>query len=494
MIYNHMWPGTPFSCAHLRWTLLSPLGWATVLGLESLVHLLLSERPGDLHLIQDIKPERRNCIQEKKPCLECRGTRFRKPISGTALTKAVEFGHTSIIQLLINNGADINSSGESGHTALSVACRRGNSDLVKYLLNLGASPSHGLTYAIHEKSLLICQLLLEAGAVADEPIEEEIPLMMAASLGYDDICQVLLNFGADVNRLMEANDSVLRNPLGAIDALSAATMSGNIQTVEVLLSNGAHIRGSALAYSLTGPEDGIRDSHREICNILIQHGADLNPDLGGFFNTPLAMALRNHWWDIARCMIKKGARVDPSDPTCLSAGNILVEAVFSLEMTREILGIGVDADSPIAAVDSWAWELDYDAYNFTTAFQAAAYYGRVDTVNLLLENGANPYIFSPLDGTLLLSPFAGACYITESILPESQGNTEEEPHDQNIRDKLAQTYKILQERGAGNLVPWFSLNYDAFCEYMGGIKYRSIKTGVVEAESIDEESFAVLSR
>ncbi|KAJ5741443.1 hypothetical protein N7533_010852 [Penicillium manginii] len=277
------------------------------------------------------------------------------------------------------------------------------------------SPSHGLAYAIREGSLLIYQLLLEAGAVADEQIQKEIPLMVAASLDYDHICQVLLDFGADINRLMNSDDSVIRDPTDATDALSAATMFGNIQTVELLLSNGAHIRGSALAYSLSGLEDGPQDSHREICNILIQHGADLNPDLGGFYDTPLAMALHNCWWDIARSMIKKGARVDTSDPTCLSAGNILVEAVFSVEMTREILGIGVDADSPIAAVDSWAWELNDEAYNFTTALQAAAYYGSVDTVNLLLENGANPKILGPPYRTLSLSPFAGVCYYTENI-------------------------------------------------------------------------------
>lgn len=496
MVYNHMMPDTPFSCTHLRWTLLAPLGWATVLGLESVVHLLLSQRSGDLHLIQDIKLERRECFQVKKPCHECSMIRICEPISGTVLMKAVEFGHTSIIQLLIDNGADINSEGEFGDTALSVACTRRNGDLVKNLLNLGASPSHCLTYAIRAGSLLICQLLLEAGAVADEQIQSEIPLMVAASLDYDDICQVLLDFGADVN-LLKADNYVMRDPCYATDALSVATMFGNIRTVEVLLSNGAHIRGSALAYSLSGLEDGPQDSHREICNILIQHGADMNPNLGEFCNTPLAMALYNCWWDIARCMIRKGARVDPSDPTCLSAGNILVEAVSSVEMTREILGIGVDADSPIAAVDSWAWERDDDADNFTTALQAAAYYGHVDTVNLLLENGANPNILGPPYGTLSLSPFAGVCFDTENIWPESQGNTEKErerTYDLSVRDKLTQTYKILQERGASNLVPWFSRNYDAFCEYRGGIKHRSIKTGIVEPESIDEEDIAVLSR
>ncbi|KAJ5715698.1 ankyrin repeat-containing domain protein [Penicillium malachiteum] len=402
--------------------------------------------------------------------------------------KAVEFGHTSIVQLLVDNGADINSSGDLGQTAVSVACERGNGNLVKYLLDSGARPSHSLTYAIHQGSLLICQLLLDAGAEVDEQIEKEIPLIVAATRGNNAICQLVLDFGADVNQLIKIDGRV--DPIYPTDALTAATMWENFQTVELLLSHGALIRGSALAYSITGLEDGILDSHREICYILIQHGADMNPDLGGFYNTPLAMALHNDWLDIARCMISKGARVDPSDPTCLSAGNILVEAVCSVEMTREILGMGVDADSPIAAVDAWAYEIDDDACDFTTALQAATYYRNFDTVNLLLESGANPNIFGPPYGSPLFSLVAGACFAIENVWPKLGGEAEKETYNLNFIDKTAQIYMMLQERHANNVVPLGSLNYRAFCECVRGMEYL---TGVVVPNSIDKETFDVLS-
>ncbi|KAI3027374.1 hypothetical protein CBS147347_4660 [Aspergillus niger] len=363
----------------------------------------------------------------------------------------------------------------------------------KYLLDSGASPSGVLTEAIRGSSTLICQLLLDAGAVADEEIKGEIPLIVAARLDYDHICQVLLDYGADVNRLIEVDDWETWDPAIATDALTGATMFGNVETVELLLSNGAHIRGSALAYSLTGVEGGPSDKHREICNILIEHGADMNPDLGGFFNTPLAMALYNGWLDIARCMISKGARIEPSDPTCLLAGNILVAAVSSVDMTREILGIGVAADSPIAAVHQWAWEMDGDACSFTTALQAAAYHGHVETVELLLANGANPNVLGPPYGSTLFSLFAGTCYAMENIGPESHEKAAEKAYNLSVRDKTIQIYKILQERGVQNIIPWGSLNYDAYRTCVRGIKYSSIRTANAMTRSIDEKKFAILS-
>ncbi|GKZ97057.1 hypothetical protein AnigIFM59636_011807 [Aspergillus niger] len=485
LIYNHMIPNVPFSCAARQLTLRTPLGWAAALGLESVVHLLALQRPADLHMIQDIRFDPK-CFQVQEPCEECYMTRFH-PISGTALMKAAQFGHMSIVKLLINDGADINSRGEFGETALSIACRCGNTDLVKYLLDSGASPSGVLTKAIRGSSTLICQLLLDAGAVADEEIKGEIPLIVAAELDYDHICQVLLDYGADVNRLIEVDDWETWDPAIATDALTGATMFGNIETVELLLSNGAHIRGSALAYSLTGVEGGPSDKHREICNILIEHGADMNPDLGGFFNTPLTMALYNGWLDIARCMISKGARIEPSDPTCLLAGNILVAAVSSVDMTREILGIGVAADSPIAAVHQWAWEMDGDACNFTTALQAAAYHGHVETVELLLANGANPNVLGPPYGSTLFSLFAGTCYAIENIGPESHEKAAKKAYNLSVRDKTIQIYKILQERGVQNIIPWGSLNYDAYRTCVRGIKYSSIRTANAMTRSIDEK-------
>ncbi|KAI2962062.1 uncharacterized protein BO88DRAFT_197154 [Aspergillus vadensis CBS 113365] len=205
------------------------------------------------------------------------------------------------------------------------------------------------------------------------------------------------------------------------------------------------------------------------------------------------MALYNGWLDIARCMISKGARIEPSDPTCPLAGNILVAAVSSVDMTREILGIGLAVDSPIAAVHQWAWEMDGDACNFTTALQAAAYHGHVETVELLLANGANPNVLGPPYRSTLFSLFAGTCYAIENIGPESHEKTAKKAYNLSVRDKTVQIYKNLQERGVQNVIPWGSLNYGAFRTCVRGIKYSSIRTANAMTRSIDEEIFAILS-
>ncbi|OJJ65738.1 hypothetical protein ASPBRDRAFT_487678 [Aspergillus brasiliensis CBS 101740] len=56
-----------------------------------------------------------------------------------------------------------------------------------------------------------------------------------------------------------------------------------------------------------------------------------------------------------------------------------------------------------------------------------------------------------------------------------------------------QIYKILQERGVQNIIPWGSLNYDAYRTCVRGIKYSSIRTANAMTRSIDEKKFAILS-
>jgi ankyrin repeat protein len=57
----------------------------------------------------------------------------------TALHQAVENGHTSVAKILLRDGADIDARSPSGLTPLFCAIRRGDVDLVEYLLEHGAN-------------------------------------------------------------------------------------------------------------------------------------------------------------------------------------------------------------------------------------------------------------------------------------------------------------------------------------------------------------------
>jgi ankyrin repeat protein len=134
--------------------------------------------------------------------------------------------------------------------------------------------------------------------------------------------------------------------------------------------------------------------------LLILHGANLNPDSTGLFDTPLAMALHFKWYDIFQLMLSKGARVDPSDPSCLTVGNILITASNSVDMTRRILDMGVDANAPGVFVKPFGEE-DLPATRFSNALQAAAFSNNPGVVELLLDRNSDLKITGPPYGNAL---------------------------------------------------------------------------------------------
>lgn len=54
------------------------------------------------------------------------------------LHSALGKGYLDILKLIINSGADINARSEKGETALHIATKRGDNNIVEYLLKHGA--------------------------------------------------------------------------------------------------------------------------------------------------------------------------------------------------------------------------------------------------------------------------------------------------------------------------------------------------------------------
>jgi ankyrin repeat protein len=420
-IYNPLYPEKPFPCKiH---TLASTLGWAAALGLEFLVKQLLQENISEINAIQDIRYFTPEHVYSSRPsdepsteyCCEREGrdkmrmTLFANPIRGTALMKAVAHNHENVVRLLIKNGADLHITlygyAMDINSALSIACDKGHENMVTILLENGANPNKicgrfsTLTSVLHREGFNICRILLDNGAHSDESDStQESLLMRAASNRQPDICKLLLDHQADINWRMDGE------PEEACDALSIASRCGNVELVELFLSRMAHIRPEALLWSLCCSPDFCEDAskNKKVCELLIRHGADLNPDPEDR-DTPLAMALHNEWYDIAELMLSKGALVDPNDPSYLTAGNILVAATGSLDMTRRILDMGVDANAQVAPVELFGDESIGDQQYFSSALQAAAFHYNDEVVGLLLKRNADPRIKGPPYGSALFA-------------------------------------------------------------------------------------------
>ena len=122
----------------------------------------------------------------------------------TALMAASLKGHTEIVKLLLNKGAEVNLKSKGGWTALIIASQAGYTEIVKLLLDKGAE--------VNAKN--------KDGVTA---------LMLASSKGHAEIVKLLLNKGADVNA---------KNKDG-VTALRVATQAGNQKIIELLKNAGA---------------------------------------------------------------------------------------------------------------------------------------------------------------------------------------------------------------------------------------------------------------
>ncbi len=62
----------------------------------------------------------------------------RKTGGTTALWQAAWLGHTDVVKLLLTAGADVNAKASDGHTPLSIAKKRGHTQIIKLLKEYGA--------------------------------------------------------------------------------------------------------------------------------------------------------------------------------------------------------------------------------------------------------------------------------------------------------------------------------------------------------------------
>ena len=152
-----------------------------------------------------------------------------------------------------------------------------------------------LHQAVGRGDLSTVQALLAKGTDVDERDNGETPLIVAAHTRYEDIVQVLLDAGSNVNA---------ENPHGGT-ALMAAASKGNPDIVQSLLAAGADVnRKDHQGYTALIWVAMI--GHVSVAQILLAKGADphVETERG---QTPLSVATRKNDTEIIRLLLEAGA-------------------------------------------------------------------------------------------------------------------------------------------------------------------------------------------
>ena len=125
----------------------------------------------------------------------------------TPMYIAASEGHSDILLLLIERGADVDDRNEDGNTPLHRASRNGRLEAVQLLLDRGADidvqnnfNNSVLVYAMFGGHAEIARMLLDRGAMTDVQGQfGQTPLHLAAISGRTDIVRLLLERGADAH-------------------------------------------------------------------------------------------------------------------------------------------------------------------------------------------------------------------------------------------------------------------------------------------------------
>ncbi|XP_066453854.1 CARD- and ANK-domain containing inflammasome adapter protein-like [Eleutherodactylus coqui] len=206
--------------------------------------------------------------------------------------------NSRLVELLLENGANVDSLDEKKHTALYHAVSGGHEATVKVLLEAGATVDPSIIdVAFNTNNEYIFGLLLQysKGLSADTMISA---MFKAVKLNLFGIIKALIDKGTDVNA---------RNDMQYTPLLLAAEL-GKSEAAQALIEKGAHIDdrtpnlNTALHLSVQGGDV-------PTLKLLLQKG--INVDITGpGHQTPLHMAAYHNRPDLSDILLSAGANVN----------------------------------------------------------------------------------------------------------------------------------------------------------------------------------------
>ncbi|MCS6926446.1 MAG: ankyrin repeat domain-containing protein [Candidatus Binatia bacterium] len=212
------------------------------------------------------------------------------PYTDSAFVEQARNGNTSTVALFLAAGMPANASNEFGQSALTAAGFAGHAEVMRLLLQHGASIDDrlGLSLLHHAASkgqTEIVAILLDNGVdVNAQDTVGYTALMRAAEAGQDDTVKLLIAKGADVNA----------QEMHGYSSLMWAVITGKHTTARVLAEHGADVNAREKKANWTALMMATIKDDVEMVRVLLEQGADPRlADTGGTTALGLAHRRRN---------------------------------------------------------------------------------------------------------------------------------------------------------------------------------------------------------
>ncbi len=231
-------------------------------------------------------------------------------------------GKLTMLKRLISEGCDINARDSGGRTPLFLAVRFGHKDMVEILINEGAdvniapNPWTPLILALRLGRKEIAAILVEEGAdITAQDLVGHTAVGIATGKGYTEIVELLSARARQLD--LQKEIMTIRDYVALGDAEKIKTLIAAGQDVNTKSKNGAvALHGAAWS------------GHREIAELLIQNGADVN--IQSDSGTPLRTACLRGKKEIVELLLANGADINVKD----NAGKTALDIARQREHTE----------------------------------------------------------------------------------------------------------------------------------------------------------------
>lgn len=344
----------------------------------------------------------------------CKVNSIKKTPVNSPLHHAARNGEVKLVHMLLDKGAIVDGKNDSGKTPLHNAVISRKMEIVESLLNKGANVNSTnksditpLHLAVEFGTKDILKLLLRSGANVDAKRQRDgwTHLHIATKSKQIKTAKLLISCGADVN----TPDKSGKTPI------FYATDNGDLKMTKLLIANKANVKDNPELLT-----NAAKEKYREIIEVLLQHGADVNSS-DKYGRTALhftALDIRGRLsrslhkdpdvkvkGEIAKLLLSRGANVnaetkDGITALCAAAHNGYANVVKTLLEYNADVNLTYKTDIPLFSlfveesnvviktmpVNKGA-DVNTNERNNMTALHIATHKGHKEVVELLLKGG-----------------------------------------------------------------------------------------------------------